>query len=100
MSEITVELIPWLSQQIQPGRSGRLVMRETLNGSETVRDLLERMARARPKFADNVFDLQSRDLREHVAAILNDRMIELLGGLDEPLKPGDTLTLIPTFQGG
>ncbi|MCL4535307.1 MAG: MoaD/ThiS family protein [Bacteroidetes bacterium] len=100
MSEVTVEFIPWLSQQLEPGRSGRLVVRESVQDNETVRDLLERMARNDPKLAANVFDLKTRNLHEHVAAVLNDRMIELLKGLDEPLKPGDTLTLLPTFQGG
>jgi molybdopterin converting factor small subunit len=100
MTEITVEYIPWLSNQIQPGKAGRLVIRQPINDHETIRQLLDRMARSDPRLAANVFDLQSRDLHEHVAAVLNDRMIELAGGLDQPLQEGDTLTLLPTFQGG
>ncbi len=100
MSEITLEFIPWLSQQIQPGRTGKLVRQEGIRDSETVRQFLHRLASSDHKVADNVFDLESNDLREHVAVVLNDRMIELVGGLDEPLHEGDTLTLLPTFQGG
>ncbi|MCL4368654.1 MAG: MoaD/ThiS family protein [Actinobacteria bacterium] len=100
MGEVTVEFIPWLSQQLDPGHSGRLVAQESINTGETIRDLLERMARNDPKLAANVFDLETRNLHDHIAAVLNDRMIELLGGMDEPLKSGDTLTLLPTFQGG
>ncbi len=100
MSEITVEFIPWLSNQIQPGKAGRLVTRQEIGDHETIRQLLERMAQADPRLAENVFDLKARDLHEHVAAVLNDRMIELAGGLDQPLSEGDTLTLLPTFQGG
>ncbi len=100
MSEITVEFIPWLSNQIQPGQAGRLVMRQAISGGDTVRTLLERMAQADPRLAANVFNLKAHELHEHVAAVLNDRMLELLGGLDQPLQEGDTLTLLPTFQGG
>jgi molybdopterin converting factor small subunit len=97
---ITLEFIPWLSQQLEPGRSGKLLMQMPIEKGETVRQFLARIARNDPRLANNVFDLHKGDLHEHVAAVLNDRMIELLAGLDEPLKMGDTLTLLPTFQGG
>lgn len=98
--EVIVEYIPWLSQQMEPGRSGKLLQKTPIEANETVRQLLARLARNDPRIARNIFDLQTGELREHVAAVLNDRMIELLAGLDEPLKAGDTLTLLPTFQGG
>ena len=43
---------------------------------------------------------EGQHLREYVTLIVNGRVIELTGGLDRKLEPGDVLLLIPGFSGG
>jgi molybdopterin converting factor small subunit len=44
--------------------------------------------------------VQSQTLPEHVEAVLNDRVLDLQGGLAATLTPGDVLTFLPAHAGG
>jgi molybdopterin converting factor small subunit len=47
-----------------------------------------------------LFDAPAQLLPEHVEVVLNDRVLDLQGGLAAVLQPGDTLTFIPAHAGG
>jgi molybdopterin converting factor small subunit len=47
-----------------------------------------------------LFDAESQALPEHVEAVLNDRVLDLQGGLAATLTPGDVLTFLPAHAGG
>ena len=47
-----------------------------------------------------LFDAQAQLLPEHVEVVLNDRVLDLQGGLGAVLHPGDTLTFLPAHAGG
>ena len=53
-----------------------------------------------PDPAHLLFDGEAKRLPEHVEAVLNDRVIDLQGGLQAELHPGDVLTFIPAHAGG
>jgi|SRR5579859_1659458 len=47
-----------------------------------------------------LFDARAQLLPEHVEVVLNDRVLDLQGGVDALLRAGDTLTFLPAHAGG
>ena len=70
-----------------------------LGASTTVVDLLDRLATDDSRYA-HLFDVTTRVLPEHVEAVLNDRVLDLQGGLNANLNPGDVLSFLPAHAGG
>jgi molybdopterin converting factor small subunit len=70
-----------------------------LGARTTVVDLLDRLAAADSRYA-HLFDTNSRTLPEHVEAVLNDRVLDLQGGLNANVNPGDVLSFLPAHAGG
>ena len=80
-------------------RGTRVLLEARLDGTESVARLMERLVQADARYA-LLFDPQARRLPEHVEAVLNDRVLDLQGGLQAELHPGDVLTFIPAHAGG
>ena len=66
---------------------------------ETVGDLLARLVAAEPRFG-LLYEPQTERVPEHVEAVLNDRVLDLQGGLEARLSPGDVLSFLPAHAGG
>ncbi len=96
---IKVEILPWLSTSIRPGVTGRIVLEHDLKGA-TVRDLLRELSEADPGFAEVVFDLAKNEMRYPALGVVNDRLVEFLGGIDATLSEGDRVTLMAAYTGG
>ena len=47
-----------------------------------------------------LFDTSNDRLPEHVDVVLNGRVLDLQGGLEATLKPGDVLGFLPAHAGG
>jgi molybdopterin converting factor small subunit len=47
-----------------------------------------------------VFDRSTQSLPEHVELVLNDRLLDLQGGLDATVQGGDVLAFLPAHAGG
>ena len=103
---ITVEYYGWLRKELgiddgaSTGGEGSTLTTIPLWPEATVRALLESKAAESDAFERLVYDAEGRRVREFVALILNGRVIELAGGLDRKLEPGDELLLLPGFSGG
>jgi molybdopterin converting factor small subunit len=103
---ITLEYYGWLRKDLgiddgsTSGGEGSTVTTIPLWPDATVRALLEGKAAESDDFERLVYDLEGRRVREFVALIVNGRVIELAGGLDRKLEPGDELLLLPGFSGG
>jgi molybdopterin converting factor small subunit len=103
---ITVEYYGWLRKELglDAGEAGKgegsTLTTIPLVPDATVRAWLEENAAASEAFERLVYDTDGRRMREFVALILNGRVIELAGGLDRKLEPGDELLLLPGFSGG
>jgi molybdopterin converting factor small subunit len=104
---ITLEYYGWLRKELglddgapPGGGEGSTLVTVPLWSGATVRELLERYAAESDAFQRLVYDLDGRRVREFVALIVNGRVVELAGGLDRGLEPGDELLLLPGFSGG
>jgi molybdopterin converting factor small subunit len=47
-----------------------------------------------------LFDPRTQTLPEHIDVVLNDRVLDLQGGLNAVLQQGDVLTFLPAHAGG
>ena len=100
METVSLEYYSWIATQLKGVGERGTTERLPIDGTTTVRDLLVRLAAASPKFAELVYDQEGERLKEYAALILNGQTIELAGGLDRRLEPGDQLLLLPGFAGG
>ena len=106
LGSITIEYYGWLRKELgmedgaSSGGEGSTVTNIPLWPEATVRALFEGKAAESEAFERLVYDMEGRRVREFVALIVNGRVIELAGGLDRKLEPGDELLLLPGFSGG
>ena len=100
MGNVRLEIMPGLSRYFAAERVGRLVLEREVSDPATVRDLLEEVASENREFKEALFNARTGNLAGHISLILNGRFLELLGGLDAKLKPGDTIRLMLAFSGG
>ncbi len=100
MPTVRLVVLPWLTRTFGASGPGRLVREEAVTPGSTVRDLFDRLAVEHQGFAELAFDRNTRELSGLVCAILNDRLLDLQGGLDVAFTEGDTLLVLPAFSGG
>ncbi|MCW3996365.1 MAG: MoaD/ThiS family protein [Candidatus Bathyarchaeota archaeon] len=73
----------------------------TLNDDATVGQLLDQIAKAYgPKFSQEVYDPDKKEMKSTFVAMLNGVHINQLKGTSTPLKNGDTLILMSLMTGG
>lgn len=97
---VRLECFGWVARELGLGERGVATLELPLEAGLTVGALLARLAAESEAFARLVYDRERGYLREYVALLLNDRMVELVGGLEARLQPGDRLLLLPGFSGG
>jgi molybdopterin converting factor small subunit len=77
-----------------------VTLEREIDDGTTVKDLLEDIASQNQAFKEVLFDAKTGRLAGHISLILNGRFLELAGGLEAQLRPGDTIRLMPGFSGG
>lgn len=77
-----------------------MVREEEVEPGATVRDLFQRLTERYPAFGELVYDTRQRELTGLVSVIINDRILELVGGLDTEIHHGDCILLLPAYAGG
>ena len=73
--------------------------RVTVVAAPTLVELLTRLVSMSPEYA-HLYNTDNRSLPEHIEVVLNDRVIELQGGLNAPLREGDVVAFLPAHAGG
>jgi molybdopterin converting factor small subunit len=99
---ITMELHGFLAERMAPlgrRRGTRTIISMPLEAGTSVANVLTSLARRDERYC-LLFDKASQSLPEHVEVVLNDRVLDLQGGLDAVLHDGDVLTFIPAHAGG
>ena len=97
---VSLEYYSWIGTQIKGAEERGVTEHLAIEDGMTVRELLARLSDESPKFAELVYDRADDRLKEYATLILNGQTIELVGGLDRRLEPGDELLLLPGFSGG
>jgi molybdopterin converting factor small subunit len=97
---VQVEVMPWLSRYVVAGCEEPVILEKEVGEGATVRDLLEEMTSENQEFRTVIFDAQTGKLAGYVGLVLNGRFLELAGGVEATVKPGDVLRLMPGFSGG
>lgn len=97
---VRLECFGWVCRELGMREGSKAGWELPLDEGLTAGGLLARLAADQPAFARLVYDTQLDRVHEYVQLLLNDRMIELVGGLEHPLQPGDHLLILPGFSGG
>ena len=99
---VTLEFHGFLAERLSAlgrRRGTRTLVAVPVDGDTSVASVLSRLVNSDERYA-LLFDLQAQLLPEHVEVVLNDRVLDLQGGLNAVLQPGDTLTFLPAHAGG
>ena len=99
---VTLELHGFLAQRLDSlgrARGTRRLVEVPATRGESVGSLLARLAATDDRYT-LLYDPTAARLPDHVEAVLNDRVLDLQGGLAAPLSPGDVLTFLPAHAGG
>src|SRR5204862_8268675 len=99
---VTLEFHGFLAERLSAlgrRRGTRTLVTVPLHGRTSVATALTHLVGRDERYA-LIFDPQAQLLPEHVEVVLNDRVLDLQGGLDAALHPGDTLTFLPAHAGG
>lgn len=96
---VQVEILPWLSEHVSVGHRGRLTLTKEVSDGITVREFLETLVSDNQPLRGLIF-VDSGRLAGYILLLLNGRLIELAGGMEAKLRPGDTLRLMPGYSGG
>ena len=100
MFSVRLEIMPGLSRYFSGGSSGLLVLEREVSDGATVRDLLEEITAQNREYKGSPFNAGTGKPAGHLSVILNGRFLELSGGVEAELKPGDTIRLMLGFSGG
>jgi molybdopterin converting factor small subunit len=101
-SSVTLEFHGFLADRLAAlgrRRGTRTLVNVHLDGPSSVAIALTHLVHSDERYA-LLFDPCAQLLPEHVEVVLNDRVLDLQGGLDAVLQPGDTLTFLPAHAGG
>lgn len=99
---LTLELHGFLAERLAAlghRRGTRTLVTLGIEPGVSVAALMTRLVSDDPRF-DLLFDARAQRLPEHVEAVLNDRVLDLQGGLDACLESGDVLAFLPAHAGG
>jgi len=80
-------------------RGTRTRIAVTLDSPQSVANLLRCLAEEDQRYT-HLFDVATGTLPEHVEAVLNDRVLDLQGGMQAQLQAGDVLAFLPAHAGG
>ena len=99
---LTLELHGFLADRLRAlgnRRGSRTLVSLTVPRGATVASTLTELVSADDRYA-LLFDATAQALPEHVEVVLNDRVLDLQGGLGAMLEPGDVLRFLPAHAGG
>lgn len=100
MKGVRLEIFPWLSRYLGEADDRRAVIEREIGEGATVGDVLTELASRNKALGAILFDGSSGRLAGHVSVILNGRFLEVKGGLEAPVRRGDTVRVFPGYSGG
>src|SRR5215471_14737127 len=102
MSSVTLEFRGALADRLAEvgrRRGTRTLVDAALDGTSSFAAFMTRLVESDDRYA-LLFDCATQAPPEHVEVVLNDRVLDLQGGVNALLKEGDVLTFLPAHAGG
>lgn len=100
MGKVDIVLYSWLSASF-PGRTlNQVVLTESFQGGETLRDLFNRLNTLYPAFGKLIFNGQTQRFYSYVNFIYKGKAADAIQDLDRPLEDGDEIVFVPIYAGG
>lgn len=101
MGKVRLEVMSSLAETLgMAGTSEEVISEPETGGDKSVRGILNRLVARYPRFGRIVFDINAQKLTGRVLIFFNGRDLGLVAGLETRLNDGDTLTFVPTIEGG
>lgn len=104
MNRITIELWLWLGEELKGDFELRSEMcsarEEVIEEGISIGDLLTRLADRYHPIAQKIFDKREKRVCPNLVVTYNDRVISPHSVLEQVLKDGDKITIIPMYTGG
>lgn len=97
---IRLEFMPWIARKLGYDGKKWVVLEEGWEEGLTARELLEKLYERYPTFGRAAYERDKGKLGEEVSIVVNGLFLEVSGGLDRALQPGDVLVFLPAFAGG
>ena len=92
---VFLEIRPPLSEGL-----GKSNMSLQLEEGAVFEELLQKLATKSPRLGDRILDAQNRRIRGDIVVVVNDRLLDLAGGMSTKLEEGDKVVFLPAYQGG
>jgi len=104
MNRVTIELWLWLGGELKGDFESpsemRSIREEVVEEGTSIGDLLHSLANRYHPIRQRVFDIEDRRLRTDVVVTHNDRVTHPQTVLEQILKDGDKITIMPLYTGG
>jgi len=98
--KVSVEVLSWLKEDFDHEGWDKLVFKEKIRQGSSIIDLLQQLAKKRPKFNQKAFVDAKRNLLDYCAVVFNGTFLSSLHDLNTELKEDDNVKLTPGFYGG
>jgi len=98
--KITVEVWSSLSHLFGSEAPKRRSLEVPVEEGATVADLLWKLGRDYPRFADVMYKPNTSEPSGRVSVVINDRLPELLEGYETRLHDGDRIIIVQAYTGG
>lgn len=98
--KLKLEVYSWLTRAFGPQETGHIEKELEVQNGTTVRVLFDDLASGSAEFAEWVFDREKQNLTGRVSVFFNERVLELVDGLDTEIQDGDRVLLLPAYAGG
>jgi molybdopterin converting factor small subunit len=98
--KVKIEVFAWLTRYVGGDGGGRKFYTEELAPGESLRTVVRRMSRSYPALDHILWDPESGQLGAYVEIIVNDAFLGITHTMESELQDGDTITLLPAWDGG
>ncbi len=97
---VRIEVMPWLSELVSGSVSRKAEIQVEVPEGASLRAALEAMVGSHPRLVEMILDRNRGQLTGHAEIVVNGALYDRVGGLDAPLRDGDTVGLLPGIAGG
>ena len=104
MNWVTVELWLGTTKELEDDFTAasetRLTKEQEVEEGISIRQLLDRLAKRNPYFAQKVYNLESKSLYPHLIMNYNNQVISSYVGYEKNIENGDKIIIFPVYDGG